>query len=287
MERIVTAAEKLSYVNDVTPAVWSVIVTAWWAYDSTYGHTMLITWYDPTTWLVDLMWANSNWDNTIHTSTTTMDAIRRNSQAMGIRNPYKTKVAQSIQEWGYAWWYSWASTPMTTIIDQYKDKAWTAWEKDNVAKAERMYNTMYEIINDGSLDELVYSDGFAKLLADIKNTSFSSTDEWEKLSKMISKAIKNKWMEAFGWEWAYNALLKLQWLVEMKLRKESWAAISSSERRSNFQMLLPNAWESYATRMNKLKTWDNIIYTNFATAWMKGNEYIPLFWSVTTTREIR
>jgi len=47
---------------------------------------------------MNLMWANSNGDNTIHTSTTTLDAIRRNSQAMGIRNPYKTKIEQSIQE---------------------------------------------------------------------------------------------------------------------------------------------------------------------------------------------
>lgn len=282
-----TAAEKLSYVNDYQPAVWSVIVTAWWAYDSTYWHTMLITWYDPTTWLMNLMWANSNWDNTIHTSTTTMDAIRRNSQAMGIRNPYKTKVEQSIQQWGYAWWYAWANTPMTNIIDAYKDSSsLSAAQKQDLTNAEQMYNTMYEIINDGSLDALVNSDGFTKLMQDVKNKSFSATDEWDKFSKTLNKALKNYTVEQLWWEDAYNAMLKLQRLIEIKLRKESWAAISSSEWNSNFQMLVPSAWESINTRYRKLKTWDDIIYTNFSSAWVKGREYIPLFWE-TSVREIR
>lgn len=282
-----TAAEKLSYVNDYQPAVWSVIVTAWWAYDSTYWHTMLITGYDPTTWLMNLMWANSDWDNTIHTSTTTLDAIRRNSQAMGIRNPYKTKVEQSIQNGGYAWGYAWANTPMTNIIDTYKDSSsLSADQKQNLTNAEQMYNTMYEIINDGSLDALVNSDGFTELMQDVKNKSFSATDEWDKFSKTLNKALKNYTVEQLWWEDAYNAMLKLQRLIEIKLRKESWAAISSSEWNSNFQMLVPSAWESINTRYRKLKTWDDIIYTNFSSAWVKGREYIPLFWE-TSVREIR
>lgn len=282
-----TAAEKLSYVNDVIPQVWSVIVTAWWAYDSTYWHTMLITWYDPTTWLMNLMWANSDWDNTIHTSTTTLDAIRRNSQAMGIRNPYKTKVEQSIQEWGYNWWYERANTPMTNIINEYKDNSsLVSAQRENLTTAEQMYNTMYEIINDGSLDALVNSNGFSQIMQDIKNKGFSDEDRWGGFYKAFNKALKNYTVEELWWEDAYNAMLKLQRLIEIKLRKESWAAISSTEWNSNFQMLVPSAWESTNTRYRKLKTWDNIIYTDFSSAGLKSNEYVPLFWE-TTIREIR
>jgi len=67
---------------------------------------------------------------------------------------------------------------MTNIIDAYKDNAsLSAAQKQNLTNAEQMYNTMYEIINDGSLDALVNSDGFTKIMQDVKNKSFSSSDD--------------------------------------------------------------------------------------------------------------
>jgi hypothetical protein len=49
-------------------------------------------------------------------------------------------------------------------------------------------------------------------------------------------------------------------LVEQKLRKETGAAIASSEWLSNFAQLVPEANESEDMQMSKLKRWDDIIY---------------------------
>jgi hypothetical protein len=56
------------------------------------------------------------------------------------------------------------------------------------------------------------------------------------------------------------ALLELRGLVEQKLRKETGAAIASSEWLSNFAQLVPEANESEDMQMSKLKRWDDIIY---------------------------
>lgn len=45
----------------------------------------------------------------------------------------------------------------------------------------------------------------------------------------------------------------------MKLRKESGAAISSSEWLSNFQMMIPQAWEHNDVQYSKLDLWDDKI----------------------------
>ena len=73
------------------------------------------------------------------------------------------------------------------------------------------------------------------------------------------------------------ALNKLYMLVEMKLRKESGAAISSSEWYSNFQMMLPQAYESTDVQLSKLTNWDDVIRRYARTGGMRYDEYVPLF----------
>ena len=66
-------------------------------------------------------------------------------------------------------------------------------------------------------------------------------------------------------------------LVEMKLRKESGAAISSSEWLSNFQMMLPQAWENKDVQYSKLWNWDDVIKKYARMWWMTSNQYVPIF----------
>ena len=277
------AAEKWSYVNSLTPEVWSVVVAIWWAYDSTYWHTMLITWYDPTTWLMNLMWSNSNWDKTIHTSTTTMADIAKNSQYSGIRNPYITRQEQSAAQgtWNYS--YSYFNTPMADVFDRLSaDTNLTAAQKWKLPVAMEMYNTLYGIVSDGSWDELANNEDVALIYQDMKNQSFWTTnDDWAAFKKALNKSIRNRLAETTSWTPAYDALLNLQRLIELKLRDESWAAISSSEWMSNFSMLLPQAWESATTKQNKLNTWNNIIATKFMSSGWTSKEYVPIWQSWT------
>ena len=66
-------------------------------------------------------------------------------------------------------------------------------------------------------------------------------------------------------------------MVEMKLRKESGAAISSSEWMSNFELMLPRAHESKEVQMAKLSNWDEVIKRYARTGGMSYADYVPIF----------
>lgn len=280
-----TAEEKLSYVNDFTPSVWSVVVAVWWAYDSTYWHTMLITWYDPETWIMDLMWSNTNWDRTIHTSRATMEDIQRNSVTSWIWNPYITAQWQSIAATGWYTQYWVTITPMTPIFNAMIEK-WK--DSDTIAKAEQAYTYLYEMVNDGSLQQLIESWDFGKIMAYMSKWNFGEKeDSWAKFAERLKTYIEKKAAKELMWgDESLAALNKLVQLVEVKLRKESWAAINSSERLTNFEMFLPSAWESTAYQWEKMKSRDALILRNLRSAWLSTiDDYIPVF--STQARQIR
>lgn len=280
-----TAEEKIWYINSFTPEVWSVAVAVWWAYDSTYWHTMLVTWYDPTTQTVDLLWSNNNWDEMVYSSSMSLSQLM-NSWVKGFRNPYYDMAAQNVDSGGYS--YDYFNTPMWWVFDRLSaDTTLTAGQKWKLPVAMEMYNTLYWIVSDGSRDELANNEDVALIYQDMKNQSFGTTaDDWAAFKKALNKSIRNRLSEATSWTPAYDALLNLQRLIELKLRDESWAAISSSEWMSNFSMLLPQAWESLTTKQNKLKTWNNIIATKFMSSGWTSKEYIPI-WEYSSVRTIR
>ena len=280
-----TAEEKLGYINSFTPEVGSVAIAVWWAYDSTYWHTMLVTWYDESTWMVSLLWSNNGWDEMVYSSTVSLKDLA-NSWVKGFRNPYYDLAAQNADNWGYS--YEYFNTPMWWVFDKLSaDTSLTAGQKSKLPVAMEMYNTLYWIVNDGSWDELANNEDIALIYQDMKNQSFGTTaDDWAAFKKALNKSIRNRLSEATSWTPAYDALLNLQRLIELKLRDESWAAISSSEWMSNFSMLLPQAWESLTTKQNKLKTWNNIIATKFMSSGWTSKEYVPIG-EYSSTRTIR
>ncbi len=281
------ADEKLSYINDLTPSVWNVIVAVWWAYDSTYWHTMLITWYDPESWIIDLMWSNTNWDRTIHTSRTTMQDLQRNATSVWIWNPYLTAQNQSTNNyltWGYTQ-YGVTVTPMTNIFDEMIAKG---KDTDTIAKAEQAYTYLYEMVNDWSLQQLIESGDIWKIMAYMSKWKFWEKDDaWSWFADRLKQYIEKKAAkELTGWDESLKALNKLVQLVEVKLRKESWAAINSSERLTNFEMFLPQAWETTSYQRDKMASRDSLILRNLRSAWLSSvNNYIPIFW--TQARQIR
>lgn len=283
-----TAEEKRSYVNTLTPEVWSVVVAIWWAYDSQRWHTMLITWYDPTTWIMDLMWANTNWDLKIHTSKTTLADIQRNADIAWIWNPYDTmNKSGNAYGWDTEYSYAFFDTPMASVFESMSSNNMSADQKKAYPVAMSLYNSLYALVNDGSWDTLANSKDIAKIYQDMKNQTFwTAADGWVAFKAALEKSIKNRLSETTSWTQAYNALLKLQKMIETKLRYDSWAAISSSEWMSNFDMLLPQAWESAEVAQSKLGTWNDTIATIFVTASWKPKDYIAI-WLAPNKREIR
>lgn len=275
-----TAEEKIGYINSFVPEVWSVAVAVWWAYNSKYWHTMLVTWYDPSTGIVDLLWSNKNWDEMVYSTSQKLSTLQKN-WLKWFWNPYKDLVAKNAWSvWNYQ--YSWFNTPMASAFERLSaDKDLNGTQRNALPIALEMYDTLYEIANNGQLDALVNNGDLALILKDLKNKKFSNADRWEKFLDSFTKALNNKAAKLVWWDESYSALMALQRVIEAKLRDESGAAISSSEWSSNFSYLLPQAWESQKVKQEKLKAWDRIISTKFITAWWKMSEYVPIFGSST------
>lgn len=274
-----TAEEKRSYVNTLTPEVWSVVVAIWWAYDSQRWHTMLITWYDPTTWLMDLTWANTNWDLKIHKSTTTLADIQRNAQRVGIRNPYDDIVNSSQEQW-WTWTYSYYSNAMQSFFEEAYEKATVASERADIQAAQDSYAIMNELVETWTIDKLANSDEFNVLLSEISSGKFADSDgniNFWRITEYARNVLKDEeiayWIDRF------------HRLIEKKLRKESWAAISQSEWNSNFDMYLPQVWQTPEYRYKRLAALERDIVAAQLPPKYRAN-YIPVVWS-STKREIR
>lgn len=279
-----TAEEKIWYINSFVPEVWSVAVAVWGAYDSKYWHTMLVTWYDPNTWIVDLLWSNKDGDEMVYSTQATLSDLQAR-WLKGFWNPYKDLQAQSMSGmWQYM--YSWFNTPMSQAFERISSDSSLNWTQRNALPiALEMYDTLYEIANNGQLQALVDNGDLALIMNDFKNKKFSNADKWEKFLDAFTKALNNKAASLVWGDDSYAALMALQRVIEAKLRDESWAAISSSEWATNFSYLLPQAWETAYIKNEKLKAWDRIISTKFITAWGKMSEYVPIFEDY-TVREI-
>ena len=275
-----TAQEKIDYINEDpwVVNVWDIAIAAWWVYDSTWGHTMIVTWRDPATQTIELLWSNKDWDKTVYSTTDTLS----NLYAKWLRwfwNPYKDMIEASVANGTY--WYndSWILiTPMTSKFDAYISQ-WV--DRKSVSSAERIYDTLYEISTNWELEALINSWDFWKMRAYVWKSQFADTkdDEWVTFWNSLND-YKNKYMakEFTWWEASMNALNKLMRLVEKKLRKESWAVINSWEWRWEFELFLPRPWESADTQWDKLSWWDEYIVELLRNWWLeKKTDYIPLF----------
>lgn len=269
-----TAGEKIWYINSFTPEVWSVAVAVWWAYDSTYWHTMLVTWYDPTTQTVDLLWSNNDWDEMVYSSSMSLSQLM-NSWVKGFRNPYYDIAAQ----W-WTWTYSYYVWPMQSFFEEAYETATVASERADIKAAQDSYAIMNELVDAWTIDKIANSDEFNILLSEISNGKFVDSN-WNINFDKITKYIRNKLKDEDIAYW----MDRLRRLIEKKLRRESWAAISQSEWNSNFDMYLPNVWQSSEYRYKRLQALERDIVAEQLPPKYRAN-YIPVIWS-STVREIR
>lgn len=273
-----TAEEKIWYINSFTPEVWSVAVAVWWAYDSTYWHTMLVTWYDPTTQTVDLLWSNNGWDEMVYSSSMSLSQLM-NSWVKGFRNPYYDMAAQSAAQW-WTWTYSYYAWPMQSLFEEAYENATVASERADIKAAQDSYAIINELVDTWTIDKIANSDEFNVLLSEISNGKFVDSN-WNINFDKITKYVRNKLKDEDIAYW----MDRLRRLIEKKLRKESWAAISMSEWNSNFDMYLPNVWQSPEYRYKRLQALERDIVAEQLPPKYRAN-YIPVIWS-STVREIR
>lgn len=270
-----TAQEKASYANSAIPVVGSTAIFNYWPNSNVsadakkYWHTMVVTGYDQDTWIITLKGSNQNGDEKVYSTTMSVGDFYSKRWGVGFRDPaqdsrLKADSGAVSSQYGNA---------MTPVFDELITNANTEGKLNTLATAEAMYNTLTEIRDNGSLNALITSGDLKKLLAEFDQKKFWADDGGTVLATQLQKIMTKKSLSPQS----QIALNKLYMLVEMKLRKESGAAISSSEWYSNFQMMLPQAYESTEVQLSKLSNWDDIIKRYARTGGMRYDEYVPLF----------
>lgn len=177
-------------------------------------------------------------------------------------------------------------TPMRDTFDSMlSDTKLTQWQRDSVILWETIYNNLYNIASDWSLDHFIESSNFQNIMAKLSKKSFTSWDSWEWFLKAFQNAVEK---EKITDQTNLKVIRVLSQMIEKKLRKESWAAISSSEWLSNFENYLPSAGESYNNKLFTMQQWEtNVIIPALQAWWMTSSEYKWLFtsWSPYYTKD--
>lgn len=285
-------SEKVQYVNSANPKIGTTAIfkypyTAIVSNDAkVYGHTMMVTDYDPLTKTLTLKGSNRTGDQKVYTTTMTLEEFYGKKYGAGFWDPSQPTWFQEAQQGDVVetTGYAKALTPMTQSINTLKENAWTSSEREVIATAEMMYDIMYELNTEGAqwvdwfttyTDALIKSGVVEDFLNSLDRKKFWNKDDerWSAFLEQLGKFIRNNVKD----ETIAYAMNRLYQMVEQKLRKESGAAINSSERAMDFQLFLPMIWESEDLRRKKLEAWDDIIYRDFSSAWLTQDQYIPLF----------
>lgn len=298
-----TAAEKAWYAtqfgtfSDYIPEVWDVAVftnngSNW--VNKKRWHTMYVTWYDPSTWIISMVWSNNGWDEKVYSAQYSLQDFY-NRWWQWFWNPYKyAQYAAAMQSWGSTSVYS----PMQPKYDELIEKYTTAW-KTNMLEwvwlIQEAYTTLYKDIQNGDLNALINEGTIGKFLNDValfyvgeenigkiwlgwKNTTEWALKKFLKVSADEAIETAMRYFNQEGWdEKAYNWFLDLMRLVEIKLRDESGAVINQGERWTDFMLYMPQAWDSQYIINNKLWRMEEYIRRLHTAAWITSKDYIPLF----------
>lgn len=250
--------------------IWDAIVFDWtiapewlsWVLPE-YWHVWIITWFNKEDWSIQVSssvggkvqnrWIKP-WDK-------------------WYKNIYGTKHL-NYKDATQDYWY-WEN-PMSQQIQNMRI-SWdlNASQKEDLLFASQAYWIMYDLASSWDIEHLLTSGDWQKLLANLKNAKFIKN--WDDATwGQVMDALKS-WITDQRNLKTVNDLIAV---IELKLRKTSWAAISASEWTSNFDMLLPWMNQDYDVWKHKYERFENTYlrsYFDSAWAWVDWYKYIPLF----------
>lgn len=285
----VLAKDRIAYatdpnVSDYIPVVWDVAVWVWWPYNSYYWHTMY----------VDNVWTDESWEVWFHYIAT---------------NDWKHEDKTIAYEWSkrvkdfYANWWVWFWNPFKQV--QYNNR-WTISSSNSAIYLDPMepvvdelvsnwkitdsqrtslyrfwnsYQKLYRANDKWYITSLLESWEISAFLRNV-NINWNDIDKTRSLGEDAVTALVNQLESAaakkFSWD-AYNAYMAIIWVLETKLREESWARINKSEWNRDFLQYLPEASDNLDRKKEKLTNLENWLRWFAKRWWITADQYVPIF----------
>jgi len=160
------------------------------------------------------------------------------------------------------------NNPMADAYESALANASTDSKSSSLNEAFNFYSQAYSMLNDGSLQELTKDSDLQEIIKDAYKKRNKSNVKSDVFTYMYNQSLT---------EPQRMALNQLQRLCEIKLRKESWAAINAEERESAYEFFFPSIWESSEYSMNKiLNNVNSTVSQRFLNWWIGRTDFIPL-----------
>ena len=160
------------------------------------------------------------------------------------------------------------NNPMADAYETALANATTDGKSKSLNEAFNFYSQAYSMISDGSLNELANDTDLQEVIKDAYKNRNKSSIKGDVFTYMYNKKLT---------EPQRTALNQLQRLCELKLRKESWAAINAEERQSAYEFFFPSLWESPTYTINKiLGNVNSTVWQWFLNWWVSRTDFTPL-----------
>ena len=160
------------------------------------------------------------------------------------------------------------NNPMADAYETALANATTDGKSKSLNEAFNFYSQAYSMISDGSLNELANDTDLQEVIKDAYKNRNKNSIKGDVFTYMYNKKLT---------EPQRTALNQLQRLCELKLRKESWAAINAEERQSAYEFFFPSIWESPSYTMNKiLSNINSTVWQWFLNWWVSRTDFTPL-----------
>ena len=264
---VTTAEEKAAYATEVLPQRWFIAVWDYWIKQKdwvNYWHTWIVIDYDPSTWKFTTLESNVKGDRKLSVQTHSIN----DPKLQWFRDPSQWENAKN-------WWdnsdrYYYYDTPMMDLFVEAYNSAKTAWVRNNIDLARESYSILNELNEWWYIDALINNDVLDTVMTNIKNRNFVDNN-WNIVWDSIKQAAVNETQDP---DMAY-AIDRIHRLVEIKLRKESWAAINISEWLGNFDMYMPQVWQDSDYKLKRLQSMEHdmvswLLPTPYA------DQYVPI-----------
>ena len=251
-----TVDEKARYATEALPQRWYVAVFDFWIKQSdwvNYWHTWIVIDYNPVTWDFTTLESNVDWKWKVEIKT-------RNINSSNLIWFWDPTVAEP-----WNWWSNW------TAIDSYinlpnwmldvfigaEKKMATGEERKYVRQWREWYWILNMMINNWEMDAMINwdeiastIDEFTKYLTENASNRLIVDEEGNFIMDTVLQSMLNSGKIVNQKE--RDALAHLYRLVQIKLRRDSWAAINIWEWMWDYNMYLPQVWLSKQQKMQRL-----------------------------------